>query len=430
MIAPLDKTSRLIRILKLAVAAGSFAYVVFRALTLDIVNDEWPGRVGYVDMLTSKKLVEQMNFLAYVVNTACLDLLPFRTMVSIRIPSVASFLLYLYAAARLTRHLRRPGVEALTFIALITNAFLLDFFSLGRGYGPSLAFSLLSLMFLADICNRAPGSLSAPKAYGAIWSVTVALLMNLGWLYFYLAVCGILGFWSIDIQRLQTVRNLKGATQFATRCLRTNLYLVANLAIIAVFWTHRVVLLMQAKLFFSGGTTGFAADTVRSLIQRSLYDIFISHAALLWVAYGLIVVSLGLAIGSWIRRDKTASRRISSVMSTLIMLYATLVLLSHHIAGTRLVHNRSALILIPLFTLQLGFFADNSRSKWQSAPVLVLTICCILLGVYNLNLTHTKTWRENATTRELLDDLDRWRRAQGRDLVILGISYTKPHRKL
>ena len=55
-------------------------------------------------------------------------------------PNVLSFLVYGYFAIRITQDLKNGLIRWGVLIAVLTAAFLLEFFSLARGYAMSIAF--------------------------------------------------------------------------------------------------------------------------------------------------------------------------------------------------------------------------------------------------------------------------------------------------
>jgi hypothetical protein len=404
-----------------------FAYVLIRVFTVDLANDEITIGRPIVGNIIFDWVDAQVHFLADIFLTLSTRYLPLDTVTAVRFPSLISFVLYLYAIAWISSLVRPRWLECLCFTAFAANAFMLDFFGLGRGYSISLAFGMLSLRFFFDRFSSSDGTLSGPMAYLCIWSASLAVLSNLAFLHFYIALGAILVFMSIDLPTLRGTTSLKNLAHIAGRVLRTNGYIFANAAIIAVFYLPRVIRLVQGKKLYAGGTEGFIVDTVGSLVADTLYDIHASESLTRTLAFILVgmwaAISLrliyNLARGD--RHDTSASRAIALVFSSLLALSALIAIVLHHVAGVRFLVSRTALIFFPLFMGQVVFFAASETKAYLKVPALIFTSVVIGIFLCNANLTHTDTWKMNSRTRQLFRDMTAAHDQLGREIV-LGVS--------
>jgi hypothetical protein len=127
-----------------------FAYVLYRAYHLSFTFDEI---VSY-DLLQGFSLETAgqsanyhllNSYLMKACNAAFGD-----SELSLRLPNVLAFIIYLIAAIRIGSLIRKE-YRLHTLILLTSMPFLLDFFSLARGYGLGVGFVLLSLSFLYSL---------------------------------------------------------------------------------------------------------------------------------------------------------------------------------------------------------------------------------------------------------------------------------------
>src|SRR5262245_15803462 len=118
-----------IPVAKLLIALGFAAYVFVRVWTLDVTPDEATAGRSYYDVIVVKWVAAQVHCLPDMLARLCFDLLPGHPAYAVRVPSASSFLLDAWAAAGISRLMRRPAMDVLTFTALLANAFVLDFFS-------------------------------------------------------------------------------------------------------------------------------------------------------------------------------------------------------------------------------------------------------------------------------------------------------------
>ena len=112
----------------------------------------------------------------------------------LRLPNLLAFAVYLlFSFLILDRFVKRKVVVVSGFILLSTNPYVLDFFSLCRGYGLSLAFLLTSLYFflsfLEDTLRPEPGSHRHLRY--SLAAASLAVLSNFTLLDVYVGLCAI-----------------------------------------------------------------------------------------------------------------------------------------------------------------------------------------------------------------------------------------------
>lgn len=410
----------------ITVSLLALAYVLIRVFAVSLTNDEcilYTYKKGYADWFTFQFVDAQCHFLLGLLSMFCMDLLPIDEVIAIRLPSFLGLAIYLYAAVSLARAIQTRVLRYALFVALLGNAFMLDFFGLSRGYGLSLGLGLLSLSYLARLSLDRPGHMNRANAYICVWTASLAVLSNLAWLQFYSVVCAILFFFSIrndsvagDLRAFFTSANRFGEV------MARNAYLFTNAALLLVFYHWRIILLVTRNKLYSGGTDGFVVDTVASLISRTLYDATLSETFVTPAAYIIFALSSALVLLSFLTlRNGSRESSVACTVSVVLALCFAVTELLHHVAGVRFVTRRAALMYVPLFVAQIAFVAASARIRIATAVGTAVLLAISAVGLRPVNLTHTASWKQVAQIREMLSDLESGR-DPGDQEVIMGVS--------
>jgi len=176
--------------------------------------------------------------------------------------------------------------------------------------------------------------------------------------------------------------------------------------------TPLYLLKRNSELYF-GGTRGLVADTFASLIENSFYGRIYRHsqgtialAALVGILF-IFVVLLAFAY----RRH-----RVSSVMSA-FSLFAILAIVSVSLVAQRLLFGtvylvgRTALFYIPLFVLFSIFVCDILARAGRIGRIVSssLAVAAVGLSIFHFsqtaNLRYVHDWKEDASTKSMMEDL-------------------------
>ncbi|MBK7870599.1 MAG: hypothetical protein IPJ74_07920 [Saprospiraceae bacterium] len=251
-------------ILSLLLGLIAWALIIYKAFAIPITHDElstilhyytynvweimmypdpWPGNHILNTLLTklSMNIFGQEQWAA-------------------RLPNMLSFALYFYAAYHICLQLFKnhllPFLGCLAFF--IFNPFLLDFFSLCRGYGMSNALMLCSAMFLLK------GFVT--QQWRAVWwgfaFSILASYANFTLLIYWCAVTAM-----IAIFAWNDYLNHKNTKQFFTK-----IGILAGIDLIYLLLIYTPIHKMQSTdQFVYWQSNGFFRDTIISLIENSRY---------------------------------------------------------------------------------------------------------------------------------------------------------------
>ena len=410
------------------VALLLFAYVALRAARLPIT---WDEAYNYLEF-TRQGLFWPTRLRAMSANnhylTTWLSLLTTTAFgvsaLALRLPTLAAYVLFLYYTARLAAELPSPALRGSAFLVLNFNPYLLDFFSLARGYG--IAFGLLAgsvwhlwRSFTVEGRSR--------HADASLALAALAVSAHLTMIHFLLLLAVVVAVRTT----LQTppAWSLGRRLGYAARARAVGWIAVGVVAVPALLVIQR---LRGANAFFYGGTTGFWHDTVVGVMRASLYErpyaggpiVGTLPLSALLGALALAVIGLALCRAVQTLRPGAASRtRALAALAVLVSGCAIGSIVQHHLLGVRYLTDRTALYLLLLTLFVAVLLADEAGRKGSrtryALPMLAALMTVHLLG--SLNLTHVLEWKVESDVRRALADIARRREpGQGERPVMLG----------
>ncbi|HSR54348.1 MAG TPA: hypothetical protein VLV83_26270 [Acidobacteriota bacterium] len=440
MATPAKLPSRLWRRSALAWAAVLFGYAALRAYYLSFTPDESRTYLTFVQsslfqILTFSTPIEPGHLANnHVLNTMLTKLSAFflgDSPLALRLPNVAAHVLYLTAAYKVSfRVIRQDLLAFCTFVILSSNPYVLDFFSLSRGYGLAMSFSLVALYLLL----RAPGRLirSAGDTAAVFVTGALAVLSNLAFLHLYIALC--LAFLLIVLaacrQEASPERENSSNGRDAGKAWRkffsagwahSRAWLTAGgiSILLAIYVTPMILKLSSLGALYYGGENGFLQDSVYYLLHDLAYPsapgIFASPAGstvtyalkalLILLGLWLFAALLLLAARLWRNRFTEDGFRLLAAMG--VMLGCALsILVQHHVFGIRYPIGRSTLFLFPSFVLAAFW---STRYFWRAGPVqglfLAVALFCGLQWTFSANLSTCNDWEIDAAVEPAVDDL-------------------------
>lgn len=379
------------------------SFSTYKANTISFTYDESSTVLEYAkqDYADIFKHASRAN--NHVLNTAMIkffsSIFP-KSEVVFRLPSLLSHVLYLVFSALLVKSIPKAShlFRVFGFIVLNFNPYVLDFFSVARGYGLAMGFTMGTIYFLSRHINQNnPLSLLATLTLSSL-----AVLSNFSWLNFHLAVLAVLGLtWVI---KLIVKRDNDLFTDIVITTMAS--------AVLAILIYQPIEELINAEELFFGGTQGVWRDTIVSLITKSYYLASPNWTIILALQF---VIAIGLAfIGYSITRD-IYKRGLNFIghPSILIGLLVPIVLLGsilqHVLFDTRFLIERTALFLIPLFYLSFIFaLSEFERKQMKKLATNALGALSLLFSVHtasSINSNQTLDWSYDRDTKIMMQDV-------------------------
>ena len=383
-----------------------FVYVALRALLLSFTHDECFSFLHY-----SRGSWENINDLKFTNNhllNSWLMKICYKTFgdseFSLRLPNVLSFILFLYFGGKLLLQIKDLRMMIMGWIFLFLNPFVLDFFSLARGYGISMGLMMMGIhgmYILLYSSNR------IRNIFFAMIPVCLALLANLTMINFLLAFT-----FTISLLAIFSMLGLPMCGQFKKR----NWWpvILIPLALLATELIYIMPLMLGLKNtgnFDFGGTAGFWADTVWSLVRFSSYD----HAEYIWpsriflqlfIALPLLFICIRALVVIFSRRF-TERINFVSILSFILLLCVVAVILQNKFFHIPYPLERVGIYFIPLFSLIFIFWLSGLRSlTWKKIVSSLVLITNLIIFSEAVNLHYFTLWKYDSETKLLMANLE------------------------
>jgi hypothetical protein len=407
-----DVTLLSLGLMAIAVVAA-WVYVVARAEGVSFVSDE---ALSYGIIHGEQTFVETTN--NQWLNTFLMHVgqhLFGESELALRLPNVVVFGLYGAASLALLAQLRHIAAKVAGFAVLLLNPFLLEFFSLARGYGLSLAFSVAAIASLlvgrsTTSVARGLGRLAATGTFAAL-----AFYANFGALNLVLALL------AVEMLDLFFMKIWQGGTRWS-RAHRGAVAIVcasaASLLPGILYLRH----LQRLGQLYYGGHNGLVADTIGSLLRNSTCGYSCQPP---WLPYGeaaVVVVAL-LAVAwtawRWIRRPGWSALTRAGLLFAIAILATQL---ESTLLGTLYPLDRTALVYVVVFAVFISFVVDDvatacPRIAPRMAVGVVVALFTVLAAVNfgrHVNLNRTTVWAYDASSHEVIDAIIAFERRHGR----------------
>jgi hypothetical protein len=360
-----------------------FCLVVFKAFKAPITHDEAYSFEVYSSksipsILAFKEDISANNHLFNTLFMKAAAGLGFQHPFYLRMLSVLSFaffLLGLYQLLNLNKHY-------IVFILLLIPAaspYLLDFFSLARGYAFSFALMIWSIYLFVK------SNALKKQQFWAIQVATFAMLANFNLVYVWFS--------------LMAFHSVTFAIQFKKQHLVSFIKSILFPALSFLYLVYVFKQLSNAEQLYFGGKEGFLENVIKDQLWCFIYDqayaLNPSYLSIwLWTIPLLILSALVLFLNTTIRTNQ-------SFKDWLIVMYVLifslcLIALNHYTTGSLYPIKRTGLFVSILVFLCLAVFL---RFIFDLLPnnKLILFIVILFVGslfVHTLSSFHPKRYRE------------------------------------
>ncbi len=330
---------------------------------------------------------------------------------ALRLPNVGALAAYLLFSWLILRRIRPGWVGLSGFLAMALNPFVLDYFSLSRGYGLSLGLFMAGLYAVSESL-RTSENRRVVECLG-FFLIALGVLASYVLVDLFVAV-GATWFVVRAIQISAEARETAARRPVRELVGEILPILAIAFALLAAVGPNLARLSRMGALWF-GGNAGFWRDTVGSLVDGTLY--LSSHAAairpfLIALIAGLAALVVLFAIPA-IRRATVSPADAEAVAWTaLLVLVVSSNVAEHAFLGARFRVGRTALFFLPIFVLALaatmGAMARSSSAGWRrsSRVAAVLAAAAIVQFAASANLRRFLFFEYDMDTPALLADLE------------------------
>jgi len=384
------------------IAAPALLYVLLRAWLVPPVHDECASMVWFVqpgEWLPGRAHWDANDHYLSSGIGILLHRLFGDSFPALRLGSVLAYCAYALAGRRLGALLPAGLPRGLFWAAWCWCPFLLDFFSLFRGYGIAMAAWSWALVFLLALVERW-------RMRDLVATMACALIANA-------SIIALVPPWALLLVLLFALALAANRTKARARAIVVWLLLgVLPLAAGVALG----LALQQRGLLYHGSTAGLLQVTVAPLARLVLGS---DHPALLALLALLMVGSLiTTVVQAWYARSWQGPAVVLAVLFWGDLLGRSVLA---HLKGVNFPEDRAALHLVPEALLMLGITIREVSIRWPRAQVLSavfagpLVVACI-----DMNLDHTRLWREQSVPVRFVDKVAERERTAGRPLCIGG----------
>ena len=415
MIQQINTKNKFVYLPLVIIFIALFLYVFLRANSVSFTHDEG---ISYKIVKGDHGWARTAN--NHVLNTFLMSrcsALFGDTELSLRLPNVLSFLVYLIFSFYILKESKSVFFIYFGAFLLLLNHFSIDFFSLARGYGLSLSFLLPALYFLFKKKQQSYKDFLVDFIL-AMMFCSLSLFSNLSVVNFYIAILSI-----FVMQYLLLAKKNKLVTKqhgiFFLVLILTCIPLIIGVQ-------NLLALSKRNELFFGEKTL---VGTVSSLINCSFSERFI------WVneVIKCFVISsffTGVIISIFSRDFYN-----NVFKMTLVIGFVSLgLIIEHYFFKSNYPPDRTAVVFIPAFGLflyyLLEFFYQKINSKMKNIYLVFLFVFLMLPGTIlfasKMNLTYTNMWKFDNHTKEVMEIINNQSKNYPRKILVSSPWYFEP----
>jgi hypothetical protein len=307
---------------------------------------------------------------------------------ALRLPNVIAGLLYFSAASLLAiRYVNQTVLQLVAFLLLSAHLYLLDFFSLARGYGLMACGILWAIYAFMRYLEKE----DLKWLILCVGSLMFAVLSNFTALLAFVSMAGVWLAWELYQQKFGLV-------------LRHGLVWFAGGILLFILIYYPIRILLGSGEFDWGEDS--LTDTLNDLLRNLLYGYFPfgrgSRAVLQWILLGGLLLSATAVI---MKRSNSSRQQLMCALLLLGFNFFGIVLLQY-ITGSHTPVGRKSIYLIPFLFLPLAIGLNLIRNKpmvWVVSCVIGLSL---LLHTFRPSLlASTREWFYDAYYPELFDTI-------------------------
>lgn len=307
---------------------------------------------------------------------------------AIRLPNVLAGVAYLVCAALISaRFIKNYSMQLAAFMLLCGHVYLLDFFSLARGYGLMACGVIWSIYFL----------LRYLKLYEARWIILCILAL------FFSVLANFTTLLALSATGFCWLIWLLLKKQFPL-ILKHGLYWLACAAVLFLLLHIPLSMLQQAGEFEWGATS--IPFTALNLVESLLYGVrYFGDKSFLYEALIIIVFILIGIVAALLNTDLNKKQHVLFVM-LLLLSNIFIMFLQTTLTGASPPVGRKSIYLIPVvfmcLVMALALLKDNGTTSFLG---FIISLAFIGHIIFTIHLKACREWYYDAYYPELLSEI-------------------------
>lgn len=409
----------------IVVTLALVVFDVYKASQASFTHDESWTYLHYVN----KNIIDILSYHNSYANNHILNTLLMKTFemlfgsseLALRLPNILSHILYLVFTFKLfVRYSNKLFIPF--FILANANPYLIDFFSLARGYGMAIGLMSVGLYYY---CRYLENQKLKNHVLSLIF-IGFASLASFTMLNVFLVMIFTHNIFQFLIYRQPfSFINL----------LHENKINVMALIFFSIFFYYPIQTIIKEKLIIVGGVDGFWNDTVSSLLNSSAY--YAPYEKIIVICWQIFIIAFSVLfvfkcikyVTTPIQVNLTQKIVFFFGMITLFIVLGTMV--QHWLFGTPFLMGRFALFIYPLFILTSCFLVADI---WDNVYKYIYKYLCVgflflISGIcfthtcYSLNTSWYYDWKYDMNTKKMLIDLNKVQHEAGAQIFSIGVTW-------
>ena len=422
--SPIQRNDLISRYILPGIGVLLLIYTFTRASMLSITHDE---ALIYLKTLDTR-LWEIFNYRVlpqdHMINTLLIKLSmmlfpdsPF----FVRLPNLLGHVIYIIASYFIAIRFTDKKMSIIAFVLLNLNPYLLDFFSIARGYGLSTSFTLVSIYFTIlfartdKIRHLLLGYMFAVAAVLTVFSLLIYFVALLGWTGIYFVNKSI---------------RLKGKLFQDRKIVYLLLIVIVSVAILFIKLHEALALTADAHFIHFEQHGNFYTNTIRSVLYNSTYSHYpYTGVNTLSLVYGIFFLAALVRIVAGFFTKKSGMIKSPLFIIFILFIGSTAgIMYLHHFRGIVYPTNRTATFIYPMLILPIVFlFYKNLKPVGVKYSFLVLSALLAISMIYFTlsygNFKYYIDWQYDASTGKAVSLLQEEHQQNPDDHVDLGINW-------
>ncbi len=384
---------------------------VFRAIKMSFTHDE---ALSYTIINDSSGWADTPN--NHVLNTQLMKIcskLFGDSEISLRLPNVLACVLFLIFSFLIIKNHVFPHLVLPFFIIISCNPYVLEFFSVARGYGLSIGFVTTSLYYLSKYYSKTQFTRlkNTNEYFLAVFFAALSVLSNFTAMGYFIGLCApifVVNNHNSKNRILALKTNIK--TVLSRNAIAFMLYSVAfTFSLMKIF-----ALMGKGELSTQNfyGDKGFFEDMIVSLVKGSLYGTNYFNGIDYLISYILLFLILSVLFLIFRRAVKLNCNNSKNAFYLVYFTALFLPILQHHIIGTPYPNARLAVVYVVLTNFLILFFSMDVNNKVYHktiTPFVFWLIAVVILAHFlnSFNITHTFTYSEDRNNRAVFEEIEK-----------------------
>ncbi len=372
------------------------------------VNDSFIDIISYQNPGTNNHILNTLLMKLFQVLFGTSELI-------LRLPNIIAHIFYLIFSFKIFNRYSKPPVVILFFILMNGNPFMIDFFSLARGYGIAIALMMSGFYFYCRYIEDQKNK----------YHILTLLFVCLAAIANFALISLVLVF--IFTHNLLQFFVFKHNFSFKGLWKANYINLIFFFLLLALCY-EPIRKIIQLKLLFFGGIDGFWIDTVGSMAETfsyfSPYQYYIIIGCKILVVGFSVLFMIRSVLYIFRKKPINLTQKFVLFFGLNLFLIVLVSVLQHFFLDTPFMMERFAVFLYPIFILMGSFLIIDilvySYKYITSGLLVLLTTLFFWHTCYSLNLSWYYKWSCERYTKDMLTDLGKIKQCDPSAKITLG----------